>query len=276
MTTPTTPERRSTRTPLVVAAVAVVLALVVVLVTTLTGGPDEPDAGAGDDRPAATADGAAATEGAGDDDAAATGGADQPASPGVTYPATPEDNLAAELERRDPQDPMALGEPDAPVVMIIYSDFQCPFCRSWAQDTKPELQRFVDDGTLRLEWRDFPYLGPESSLAALAGRAAADQDMFWEFHDEVYEQDFSPNNGAITPEALEEWAGAAGLDADGFAEAINTTEHQEQVFADRDEGVAVGVTGTPAFLVNGVPIIGAQPTPTFVQAVEDAAAAAQG
>ena len=275
MTTPTTPDRRSTRTPLVVAAVAVVLALVVVLVTTLTGGPDDPDAGAGDDRPAASGDGAPTTEGAGDD-AAVTGGADQPASPGVTYPATPEDNLAAELERRDPQDPMALGEPDAPVVMIIYSDFQCPFCRSWARDTKPELQRFVDDGTLRLEWRDFPYLGPESSLAALAGRAAADQDLFWEFHDELYEQDFSPNNGAITPEALEVWAGAAGLDADGFAEAINTTEHQEQVFADRDEGVAVGVTGTPAFLVNGVPIIGAQPTPTFVQAVEDAAAAAQG
>ena len=68
---------------------------------------------------------------------------------------------------------MALGDVDAPVVMISYSEFQCPFCGKYARDTEPILvEKYVDSGVLRIEWRDFPYLGPESTTAAQAGRGS--------------------------------------------------------------------------------------------------------
>ena len=87
-----------------------------------------------------------------------------------------------QLVRRESDDPMALGEADAPVVMVAYSEFQCPFCGKFARDTEPVLiEKYVEDGTLRIEWRDFPYLGPESTVAARGGRAAAAQDRFGGF-----------------------------------------------------------------------------------------------
>lgn len=196
-----------------------------------------------------------------------------PPPSGFAYPGPGEDSWTAPLEDRDPEGPYALGEADAPVVMMIWSDFQCPFCRSWATETKPELMPFVEDGTLRMEWRDFPYLGPESSLAALGGRAAAEQDMFWEFHDALFAADISPNSGQITEESLADVAEEAGLDRAAFSAALNTVEQQEAVAVDQDEGLALGVMGTPAFMINGMPVRGAQPTPTFVAVVEDAAAA---
>ncbi|MGO0575375.1 DsbA family protein [Ornithinimicrobium panacihumi] len=198
----------------------------------------------------------------------------QPPPPSeFAYPGAEEESWTAPLEDRDPDGPYALGDPDAPVVLMIWSDFQCPFCRSWATETKPELMRFVEDGTLRMEWRDFPYLGPESSLAALAGRSAAEQDMFWEFHDALFAAEHSPNQGGFTEESLADLAEEAGLDREAFAASLNTVEQQEAVAADQDEGLALGVMGTPAFMINGMPVRGAQPTETFVQVVEDAAAA---
>src|SRR5665647_3073023 len=89
--------------------------------------------------------------------------------------------------RRKPGDPYAKGRVDAPVVMVMWSEFQCPFCGRFARETEPTLvKRFVDTGILRIEWRDFPYLGQDSQTAAIAGRAAAAQDKFWAFHDAVY------------------------------------------------------------------------------------------
>ena len=77
------------------------------------------------------------------------------------------DDTGEALARRQVDDPTALGDVDAPVVLIAYSEFQCPFCGKFARDTEPELiDEYVEDGTLRIEWRDFPYLGPESMTAA--------------------------------------------------------------------------------------------------------------
>lgn len=94
---------------------------------------------------------------------------------------------AATMARRMKDDPMALGRADAPVVLVEYSDFQCPFCGRFARTTAPVLiRKYVEKGTLRIEWRDFPYLGPESRVGARAGRAAAEQGRFWELHDAMY------------------------------------------------------------------------------------------
>lgn len=212
---------------------------------------------------------AATTAQPADQAASSTGrGAASTAGPAATNP-------PAELERREEGDPRAVGDVDAPVVMLAYSEFQCPFCGRFARETMPELQRYVDDGTLRIEWRDFPYLGPESTLAALGGRAAAEQDMFWELHDAVFADQPDPNSGTITPEWLVDKAEAAGLDPEAFAGDLNSDPAQlESINEEQREGVTLGVTGTPSFLINGTPVIGAQPTPTFVEAIDRAAAEA--
>lgn len=177
-----------------------------------------------------------------------------------------------QLVRREADDPMALGEVDAPVVMIAYSEFQCPFCGKFARDTEPTLvEKYVDDGTLRIEWRDFPYLGPESRLAARAGRAAAAQDRFWEFEEAMYADQLPPNSGDLDEDHLAGVAESIGLDVGSFRADMASPQAERAVQDDFAQGQAIGVTGTPAFLVNGVPVIGAQPTEVFEQTVEQAA-----
>lgn len=183
----------------------------------------------------------------------------------------------AALARREEGDPMALGEADAPVVMIAYSEFQCPFCGRFARETEPTLvEDYVQDGQLRIEWRDFPYLGEESRTAALAGRAAAAQDGFWEFEEELFDDQQPPNSGRLTPDFLGDVAERAGLDREQFLADLGSEEAAAAVDRDFTEGQSIGVTGTPAFLINGRPVMGAQPTDIFVQAVEEALAEAEG
>ncbi|GAB3259936.1 thioredoxin domain-containing protein [Alteromonas gracilis] len=181
-----------------------------------------------------------------------------------------------QLARRDPDDPMARGEADAPVVMIAWSEFQCPFCGKFARDTEPALiEKYVDEGTLRIEWRDFPYLGEESMTAAVAGRAAAEQGMFWELHDALFADQQPPNSGALTMDHLVRTAEAAGLDGERLRTDMADPELRAAVEADAVEGQNLGITGTPAFLINGEPVLGAQPLETFDQIVADAADAAR-
>jgi protein-disulfide isomerase len=195
---------------------------------------------------------------------------------GSRPPIDPENDPFADLVRRDADDPAALGDVDAPVVMINYSEYQCPFCGKFARDTKPELvERYVEDGTLRIEWRDFPYLGPESITSAKAGYAAGQQDSFWEFHDAMFADQQPPNSGRLTEEYLLDKAEQVGLDVEQFRADMTSKEAAATVKKDFDEGQEIGVTGTPAFIVNGRPIMGAQPTEVFVDAVEQAAEAAR-
>lgn len=195
---------------------------------------------------------------------------------GSRPPVDPENDPFAHIVRRDPKDPAALGDVDAPVVMVNYSEFQCPFCGKFARDTKPELvEQFVEDGTLRIEWRHFPYLGPESQTAAQAGYAAGAQGRFWEFHDAMYANQQPPNSGRLTEDYLVGVAEEVGLDGERFREDMTSSEAEAAVKEDFQEGQSIGVTGTPAFLVNGQPIMGAQPTEVFVEAIEQAAEAAR-
>ena len=177
-----------------------------------------------------------------------------------------------ELARRDPDDPMAKGDVDAPVVMIEWSDFQCPFCAAFALDTMPTLvDEYVEAGVLRFEWRDFPILGEDSMTAAMAGRAAAAQGAFFEVHDEIFEREWERNAGELSVESLTELAGELGLDTDQFAADMEDPRLAQAVEADLQLGQQLGFTGTPAFVINGRSMIGGQPTDTFRQLVEQAA-----
>ncbi len=135
------------------------------------------------------------------------------------------------------------------------------------------MEKYVEDGTLKIEWRDFPYQGQESVNAALAARAAQEQGKFWEYHDLLYENQSSP--GAFSDENLLALAREAGLDVAEFETSLASGEHRREVMDAFAEGQRSGITGTPTFVVNGQTLVGAQPMEVFEQAIEGAAREAQ-
>jgi protein-disulfide isomerase len=169
-----------------------------------------------------------------------------------------------------------LGAETAPVTIAEFGDFQCPQCGHFARDIKPELVRkYVDTGVVQIYWRDFPAFGKESMRAALAARAAARQGRFWDFHDALYDKQPPLRSGKITDAFLRGIARSLGLDlarfdADRRAKAVRTA-----VEDDFDFGQALGVPGTPAFLINGEPFFGAQPVSAFDKAIDQARAKAR-
>ena len=161
----------------------------------------------------------------------------------------------------------SLGSADAPVVMIEYGDFQCTFCGRFAREVEPELRdRYVESGTLRMEWRDFPYLGRGSVDAALAARAAQEQGKFWEYHDVLYRN----QSGGFPREKLVELARESGLDAQRFESDLASGEYERAVAEDFQEGQQIGISGTPTFVINGEVLAGAQPLEVFEDAIERA------
>ncbi len=128
------------------------------------------------------------------------------------------------------------------------------------------MERYVEDGTLRLEWRDFPYLGQESVNAALAARAAQDQGKFWEYHDLLYEN----QPGGFSDERLIELAREAELDVEEFEEDLASGRFEQAVAEDFQEGQQMGITGTPTFIINGGVLAGLQPLEVYEDAIEQA------
>lgn len=175
------------------------------------------------------------------------------------------------LARQDPEDPTAMGDVDAPVVMVAYSDYNCPYCGRWTRETQPELMPYVEQGDLRIEWRDFPIITGSSETISHAARAAGMQGRFWEFHETyfAYEEKFE---GEALEEALDEIVAELGMDPERFEEDRRSDEVAELVSRDFAEAQGIGVTSTPAFLVNGQPLMGAQPLPVFESAIENALA----
>jgi protein-disulfide isomerase len=128
------------------------------------------------------------------------------------------------------------------------------------------VDKYVEDGTLRLEWRDFPYLGQESVNAALAARAAQEQGKFWEYHDLLYEN----QSGGFSDERLVELAREAGLDVERFEEDLASGRFEQAVAEDFREGQRTGITGTPTFVINGRVLAGLQPQGVYESAIEQA------
>ncbi|MEU2076279.1 thioredoxin domain-containing protein [Streptomyces sp. NPDC013489] len=211
--------------------------------------------------------------------------ATKPASPGAggsssvaEVSADPSAGVYAELEayaRRDASDKLALGRADAPVVLIEYADFKCGYCGKFARDTEPVLiEKYVDNGTLRIEWRNFPIFGEESEAVARASWAAGQQGRFWEFHKAAYAEGAKEKGfGKDRIAALAKEAGVP--DAARFAKDSEGAAARAAVSADQEQGYSLGATSTPSFLINGRPIAGAQPLETFTETIEAAAKAAK-
>ncbi|MFC8276176.1 DsbA family protein [Streptomyces sp. NPDC057271] len=192
--------------------------------------------------------------------------------------AEPGNGVYPELEayaRRDASDKLAQGRADAPVVLIEYADFKCGYCGKFARDTEPELvKKYVENGTLRIEWRNFPIFGEESEAAARASWAAGQQGRFWEFHKAAYAE--GAKEKGFGTERLNALAKEAGVpDLARFAKDTDGAAARAAVSRDQEQAYSLGATSTPSFLVNGRPIAGAQPMETFTEAIEAAAKAAK-
>ncbi|MCP3801121.1 thioredoxin domain-containing protein [Allokutzneria sp. A3M-2-11 16] len=172
--------------------------------------------------------------------------------------------------RRKAGDPYAMGRVDAPVVLVEFADYRCPYCVKFATDTKPELiRRYVDNGTLRIEWRDYPMFGEESENAALAARAAGRQGKFWPYHELAFEEAPRKGRASFPRERLVEIAKRVGVaDLKRFEADLADPALAEEIKADMMDGRRIGVSGTPAFVLNGRPMVGARPLEDFVAMIE--------
>lgn len=180
---------------------------------------------------------------------------------------------AVDLARNEPGDPLSLGADDAPVVLVEYSDYRCPFCSVWARETKPALMKYVEDGTLRIEHHELPIFGEESVLAAIAGRAAANQGRFWEFYDAVHEVAPTQGHPPLPKETLLQFAQQVGIpDLAKFEADLSDPQIQADVQADAQQAIDLGASSTPLFVLNGEPIMGAQPAEVFIEKIEQQAA----
>jgi protein-disulfide isomerase len=164
-------------------------------------------------------------------------------------------------------DDPAIGPEDAPIVMVEFSDFRCPYCaRFQTQTLDPLFAQY--EGQIRFVYRDFPVVGGDR--AAMASECAQDQGVFWEYHDLLFENQSSLG----TDEALIELAGRLDIDMDTFSACLSSNQYEEEIQNDFNDGVSYGVRGTPAFFINGRPIVGAQPLASFQQLIDEELAAA--
>lgn len=175
-----------------------------------------------------------------------------------------------DLARRVEGEVTARGAVDAPVVLVEYADYRCPFCGVFARDTLPVLvEEYVNTGDLRIEWRDLPMFGVESMAAAVAGRAAGEQGLFWEFAEAVYADAPERGHVELPRERLLEIAADIGVrDLDTFAADLDNPELTERVNTDLAEAQYLGITSTPLFVVNETPISGAMPLDMFRDTID--------
>ncbi|WP_157962431.1 thioredoxin domain-containing protein [Homoserinimonas sp. OAct 916] len=182
----------------------------------------------------------------------------------------------SQLARRDPADAAAKGELDAPVVIIEYADFRCAYCAVFANEVLPTVMtEYVDTGLVRFEWRDAPVLGKTSPDAAIAAHAAGAQGLFWEYAGALYAT--APTGGTVWDQAAVTAVAESipGLDLAAFTLALDDPAHARRVAADLQETQAIGVSGTPTFIVGNTPVQGAQPLEVFREVIEQELVAAQ-
>ena len=157
------------------------------------------------------------------------------------------------------------GKENAPVTMVEFSDYECPFCgRHFEQTYSQIIKEYVDTGKVKLVYRDFPLdFHPNAQKAAEAAECAGEQNKYWEMHDKLFE-----NQQALGINNLKQYAKEIGLNTDKFNNCLDSGEMTSEVSKDIQDGQAVGISGTPGFIINGQLVSGAQPFSAFKQIIE--------
>lgn len=200
-----------------------------------------------------------------------------PTAPSAPSPAAePSAPKASIIDLMD--DDMKLGSDSAPLVLVEFSDFQCPYCRLFWSDSYSQIKSdYVDTGKLQIVYRDFPLsFHPAAQKSAEAVECAADQDKGWELHDKLYGEEAKLGQGTVeySVEDIKSWAADIGLDIESFNDCLDSGKYYDEVQQDMNEGVAAGVRGTPAFLLGKrdgnqvLEISGAQPYSVFKSAID--------
>ena len=151
-----------------------------------------------------------------------------------------------------PTDGLMIGDPDAPVLIEVFEDFQCPACLAFFESEKDQVMtQLVATGQAKFVFRHQPFLGDESWAAANASMCANEQGRFWDYHDMLFSNQIGENLGAFSTARLEGMAEMMGLDSSGFNSCLAESRYNDQVQADKDLGLQTGVQGTPSIFVNG-------------------------
>jgi len=182
-------------------------------------------------------------------------------------------NETAEIRRFQVSvdDDPALGPENAPVTIIEFSDYQCPFCAKWHVEVFTRLMADYQ-GKVRFVYRDYPLysIHPQAGPAAEAANCALEQNAYWEFHAALFSEKYPLGNETYLLYARE-----LGLDVDKFSQCVSERRYKAEVEADFSAANKLGVNSTPTFYINGRGLIGAQPYEAFKQVIDEELAAAK-
>lgn len=162
-----------------------------------------------------------------------------------------------------------LGDPNAPITLIEFGDYQCYFCNQFFHTTEDELfKNYVETGKVKVIFKDYTIIGPDSITAAHAAHCADEQGQFWKYHDTLYNNWNGENNGWASSENLLRFASDIGLNIDQFSQCMIDSKHAPIIANSNQDAKDLGLTGTPAFFVIGpdnkvTKIGGAQPYDVF-------------
>jgi protein-disulfide isomerase len=176
---------------------------------------------------------------------------------------------ALELGSRD----AVLGNANAPITLVEYGDYQCPFCTKFFTESQPQIQKdYIDTGKVKMIFRNFNFLGPESEAAAEAAECSVDQNKFWAYHNALYAAKAADeasgggeNDGFYTRALFLKLARAQGLNIAVFTSCIDGKKYTAKVAQEKSDAGNAGVNSTPTFFANGNQILGAQPYAEFKQ-----------
>lgn len=166
-----------------------------------------------------------------------------------------------------------LGNKDAKVTIVEFSDLQCPFCRRFYTEAFQKIKKdYLDTGKAKLYFRHYPLdFHPQAPASALAVECANDQGKFWELHDKIYEEQEKKGSSTtiqFTDDDIKIWAGEIGLSMTTFTTCFDSKKHEDLVKKDTTDGSSVGVSGTPTFFINGTELVGAQPYEAFKDLID--------
>ena len=162
-----------------------------------------------------------------------------------------------------------LGDPSAPVTLVEFGDYQCHFCNVFFHTTEDDiLKNYVQTGKIKMIFKDYNIIGPDSVNASHGAHCANDQGLFWEYHDILYSNWTGENNGWASSENLLKFAQEIGLDIDEWSECMINGHHSQTILASNEDAKSLELTGTPAFFVIGpdgktTRVFGAQPFEVF-------------
>jgi protein-disulfide isomerase len=161
-----------------------------------------------------------------------------------------------------------MGDGDAPLTIVEWSDYQCTFCKRFRDQTLDQIKsQYIDTGKVKFVYRDFPLdsIHPNARPAAIASECAGDEGKFWEFHDKLFETQQQWSNSPSAKDLFKQYGTELGID---IADCIVGNMYDGEVSKDLADGSANGVSGTPAFIVGNQYLSGAQPFERFKAVIE--------